>query len=212
MENSSPVLQPLALARPRGAHRFEAFSLKLARRLTLYQSGDLQQWILLEADPSVETFCERPGYVIIDGRRTLADFWVRYADHDELVIHNDVADDNNAVEKTGGTLDTRGLSIRHVGAPELMTSRVWISNWRSMLPCLIANRRLITRALSESILESLSEPKRLADIEHQFTRGDPVLVRAALFGLLHEGRVSSRELHSEPLCLHTPFVAGETTP
>jgi len=31
-----PSLQPLALARPRSAHRFEAFSLKLARRVTLY--------------------------------------------------------------------------------------------------------------------------------------------------------------------------------
>jgi hypothetical protein len=72
-----PSLQPLALARPRSAHRFEAFSLKLARRVTLYRHVALQQWVLFEANPTVEAFCERPGFVIIDGqshkRRPLLD-------------------------------------------------------------------------------------------------------------------------------------------
>jgi hypothetical protein len=56
-----PSPQPLALARPRSAHRFEAFSLKLARRVTLYRHVALQQWVLLQANPTVEAFCERPG-------------------------------------------------------------------------------------------------------------------------------------------------------
>ena len=211
MENSWPTLRPMALARPRGAHRFEAFSLKLARRLTLYRSSALQQWILLEATPSVETFCERPGYLFIDGRKILADFWVRNADRNELVIlsENKTVDDELLTD--GATLEIPELSIRRVEPAELIASRVWINNWRSMLPCLIANRRLHTRSLSDSVLGFLSQPNRLADIERQFTTGDPVLVRAALFGLLHEGRVSAPELHSQPLSLRTPFVAGETT-
>jgi hypothetical protein len=86
MGNSLPILQPLTLARPRGAHRFEAFSLKLARRVTLYRHAALQQWVLLEASPSVEAFCERPGFVSIGRQQFLADFWVRYADREELVI------------------------------------------------------------------------------------------------------------------------------
>jgi hypothetical protein len=65
MGNSLPILQPLVLARPRGAHRFEAFSLKLARRVTLYRHVALQQWVLFEASPTVEVFCESPGFVII---------------------------------------------------------------------------------------------------------------------------------------------------
>jgi hypothetical protein len=80
MEGSLHIAEPIALARPPGAHRFEAFSSKLARRVMFYRRPLLEQWLLLEADPGVVTFCERPGYVLIDGYRRLADFWVRYVD------------------------------------------------------------------------------------------------------------------------------------
>jgi hypothetical protein len=60
---------------PRGAHRFEAFSPKLARRLTFYRRSLLEQWVLLEANPAVTIFCERPGYVQIDGHCCIG--WTR---------------------------------------------------------------------------------------------------------------------------------------
>jgi hypothetical protein len=85
MVNSMPVLQPLGLARPRSAHRLEAFSLKLARRVTLSRHVALQQWVLLEASPAVETLCERPGLIIIDGQQILAEVWVQSADRSDLV-------------------------------------------------------------------------------------------------------------------------------
>jgi hypothetical protein len=94
MENSLPILRPLALARPRSAHRFEAFSASLQ----------------------------------------------------ELVILSESALGFDTVSNAGGTLNTQGLSIRRVESAELLASRVWIDNWRSMLPCLVANRRLLTRA------------------------------------------------------------------
>jgi len=198
MGNSLPILQPVALARPRGAHRFEAFSLKLARRVTLYRFVALQQWVILEASPVVEAFCENPGFVIIGGQQILADFWIRYADRHELVILSETAFEIDAVSKTGGTLDMQGLSIRRIESAELLAARVWIDNWRSMLPCLVANRKLLAPSLSESIVRLLSEPKRMADIQRQLSSGDPVLVRASLFNLLREGRVSAPELHSQP--------------
>ncbi|WP_336602885.1 hypothetical protein [Paraburkholderia bengalensis] len=74
MANSLQNLRPLALARPRGAHRFEAFSLELARRVTLYRHVALQQWVLLEASSTVQAFCERTGFAIIGGQQLLADF------------------------------------------------------------------------------------------------------------------------------------------
>ncbi|MFM0140963.1 hypothetical protein PQQ62_33920, partial [Caballeronia grimmiae] len=43
-------------------------SLKLARRVTLSRHVALQQWVLLEASRAVETLCERPGLIIIDGQ------------------------------------------------------------------------------------------------------------------------------------------------
>jgi hypothetical protein len=50
MENSLRIAEPVALARPRGAHRRASFSPKLPRRLTSYRRDLLEQWILFEAD------------------------------------------------------------------------------------------------------------------------------------------------------------------
>jgi hypothetical protein len=41
--------------------RIEVFSPKLRRRLTLFSHDAQDAWILLEADPRVQTFCERPA-------------------------------------------------------------------------------------------------------------------------------------------------------
>lgn len=210
MGNSLPIHQPIVLARPRGAHRFEAFSLKLTRRVTLYRHAAVEQWVMLETDPNVEAFCERPGFVIIGGKKILADFWVRYAGREELVILRDGNREDDPMSKSPA-IDMEGLSIRWVEPAELMASNEWINNWRSMLPCVVANRGLLARSLSDSIVRLLSQPQRLADIERQLSTGDPLLVRASVFNLLREGRVSAPELHTQPLSLRTTFVVAEAT-
>ena len=89
MNDSLCSVEPIAFARPRGAHRFDAFSLKLQRRLTLYRRSALEAWLMIESDPVVHSFCERPGLVRLDGQRCVADFWVRFADCEELVVLSD---------------------------------------------------------------------------------------------------------------------------
>lgn len=211
MENSLLIAEPVALARPRGAHRFEAFSPKLARRVTFYRRPLLEQWLLLEADSTVITFCERPGYVQIDGHQRLADFWVRYVDRDELVLLDDslIGDDTT---KAGHDLEGQALSIRRVASAELAATRTWIDNWHRMLPYLVANRGLVPLTLPRAIARFVEQPQRLLTIEREFSTGDPVLVRAALFGLLHGGRVNAPELWTQPLSLLTSFVAAEAMP
>lgn len=206
MENILQVPQPVALARPRGAHRLECFSPKANRRITLYRPAALEQWILLEANPAVTTFCERPGYIQAEGRRLLADFWVRYVDRQELVILFDPAEELGA--KTVASLDAAELAVRSVQQPELAASRVWIENWKRILPCIVATRGLVSPALSNAIGRFVAHPQRLLSIEREFSTGDPVLVRAAIFGSLHAGRVRAPELHARELSLLTEFVAA----
>jgi hypothetical protein len=127
-----------------------------------------------------------------------------------LVLLNDSRVDN---EITDGAreLDGNALTIRRVAPAELVAAQVWIDNWRCMLPCLVANRRLVLPSLSRPIARFLEKPKRLADVEREFPTSDPVLGRAALFSLLHQGRVSAPALHTKPLSLLTSFVATEAT-
>jgi hypothetical protein len=113
-------LQPIALDRPRDAHRLEVFSLKADRRLTLYRQSALEQWVVLEADPAVSAFCERLRFIQSAGRRYLADFWVRYFDHQELVILFDAAD--ALATKAHSILEDAGLTVRTVQSAELAAS------------------------------------------------------------------------------------------
>jgi hypothetical protein len=139
MENSLHIAEPVALVRPRGAHRFEGFSPKLARRLTFYRRGLLEQWLLFEADPAVIVFCERPGCVNVSGKERLADFGVRYVDRQELVILDDTFDGDHAT-KSHRHLDEAALPIRKVSSPDLAAARVWIDNWQRMLPCIVVDQ------------------------------------------------------------------------
>jgi hypothetical protein len=45
-------------------------------------------------------------------------------------------------------LDGKALTIRRVTSAELVAARAWVGNWRCMLPCLIANRKLVLPSLS----------------------------------------------------------------
>jgi hypothetical protein len=55
-------------------------------------------------------------------------------------------------------------------------------------------------------------PQPLLTIEREFSTGETILVRAAVFGLLHVGRVRAAELRTDALLLLTQFVAtGQTS-
>jgi hypothetical protein len=50
----------LPQSRPKGAQVLEGYSPKLGRRVQLFDYASFSVWIGLEADPTVNTFCERP--------------------------------------------------------------------------------------------------------------------------------------------------------
>jgi hypothetical protein len=175
-----------------------------------YRRPLIDQWLLLETNPKVIAFCERPGYVIVNGSRRLADFWVQYFGLRELVILIE-SDLDRSMAGSPCVCKDNELVIRFVAPAELAAARIWLDNWQQMLPCLVTNVGLVPSTLSSTIVQFLKQAHRLLDIEREFSSIDPALVRAALFGLLHEGRVSSCELQTQPLSLLTPFVAAEET-
>jgi hypothetical protein len=175
MADTLQVTGPVALCRPRGAHRFEAFSPKLARRVMFYRRALLEQWLLLEANPKVITFCERPGYLLINEDRHLADFWVRYVDREELLLLSELISRSN-VHASGAELDACTAEVRFVASAELAAARARTDNWQRILPYLVANRGLVPAPLSPAIMQFVDEPQRLLDIEREFLTSDPVIV------------------------------------
>jgi hypothetical protein len=70
-----PYEKPIEISRRPWQRRIEVYSPKLRRRLTLFSWAAHDAWLLLEADPAVKVFCERPTYVE-GGAGRLIDFWV----------------------------------------------------------------------------------------------------------------------------------------
>ncbi len=63
-----------------------------------------------------------------------------------------------------------------------------IDNWRRMLPSIVATRGLVSVSLLDAVERFVASLKPLLAIEREFSKGDPVLVRAAVFSLLPTGR------------------------
>ncbi|WP_027802907.1 hypothetical protein [Paraburkholderia dilworthii] len=199
--------EPLMLPRPRGAHRYDVFSPKLGRRLTLYSRSAFEAWLMLEADAATNGFCERPGFMVVDGQRCVVDFWARSVERECLVLLSDAIP--ACLPRGCADLDIESFAVRHIDAAERAAARVWTGNWQRMLPVLVAARGLVKPSLSGAIERFVVKPQPLMAIEREFSTGDPVLVRAAVFELLHRGCVQASSLHTESLSLHTSFVSSE---
>ncbi|MGF6971007.1 hypothetical protein OKW43_008102 [Paraburkholderia sp. WC7.3g] len=142
--------EPLALPRPRGAHRYDVFSPKLGRRLTLYGRSAFEAWLMLEADPATRTFCESPGFMAVDGQRCIVDFWARSDDRECLVLLSEATLANDPPQSRVD-FDPEAVAVRHIDAAERSSARVWTGNWQRMLPVLVAARGLVKPSLLGAI-------------------------------------------------------------
>jgi len=89
MNDSTRFQSVVATASPRGARVIEAYSLKLARRLQSFSELAFAQWICLEADPAIQTFCERPVALDLGEGKRLADFWACSGNSETLLLADD---------------------------------------------------------------------------------------------------------------------------
>jgi hypothetical protein len=187
---------PLETARPRGSRLLEAFSPKLGRRVRLFDHRSFRQWLRLEADPAVLAFCERPARLRAQPDARLVDFWVGRRDGEAMLLLAP-----RPQEAVPSQVD--GVSIHIVPAAELAAAGIWIANWQRMLPVVTATRSLVPKAVTKAVLQRVHEPTPLATVERDLSRGDPSLVRGAIYDLLRTGRIAVASLHVQPLTLHT---------
>ena len=185
---------PIDDARPKGAARFELWAPKLKRRITLFDPFHVQLWTLLESNPRVSTYCERPAYWQAGAQQQLIDFWVSAGRREQCWVVT--AEPQPARD---GVLDPdRSIDVRYVHAKNLASRNVWIENWMRILPYLSSNARFVSEQLMSDIEQAASHAPTLGEIERDFQPHDIVLVRTAAFMLLHKGR-----LKADALCAQT---------
>ena len=115
------------------------------------------QWIRLEADPAVITFCERPVRIGPQRDARLVDFWVGALNGEAMLLL-----ESGRFESVPAQLDD--IAIRTIGPAELAAASVWISNWSCMLPVINTTRNLVPRSLLRTVLDHVCEPLSRAHV------------------------------------------------
>lgn len=191
--------QAVEIKRRPWQRRIEVFSPKLRRRLTLYSREAQDAWILLEADPHVQTFCERPAYMEGNAGRVL-DFWVDQGRHHKFWVVSPNDAERSSIAKT-----VNGIAVRILQRADLVALTIRIQNWSKIVPYRVCSARFVDRRLQNEILTRLEKPHRLERLEAAFHPLDVNAVRSALFDLLAAGKVIAPEIDSTPLGLNTVF-------
>ena len=198
MNESAPrFVTPTIATRPRGARLLTAFSPKLGRTVRAFDHAAFEQWICLEVDPGIVSFCEhlcRPG-AGDDG--TLIDFWAACRGHEEMLV----------VKRGQGSTklpkSVQNLPLRLVPAAEQAAAAAWVANWLRMIAVINATRGTAPKNLIKSVLSLVRQPLALSLVEHELSVGDPAVVRGTVFELLRTGQLMAPSLHTPALTLHT---------
>lgn len=191
---------PQSNRRPFGSHRYDAWSPKIARRVTLFGQRSLRAWVAIEADPTILQFCERPLALECKPARVI-DFWVRRANLEEelwvlLRSAEQSADQQVASSAFRQWSQAQGFTPRYLSPDEPALTDEQLRNWGTALRYLAANRKLLKEDLINSVRQACESGAEIGALERRFTQYDPILIRSALFHLLHGGVVRTSEFSS----------------
>ena len=166
---------------------------KLARPVVLNGLRQLQLWTLLEANPGVTRYVERPCEVDDATEGLATDFWaMRHGRATWLRV------EGATHEQSTAGLPAQNPSLVLVSAEELDRHRVWIQNWQSLLPYLSCSASIDLSGLRAQVVAFFAREASLEDAERHLAAADPVLVRAAAIDGLHRGDLYSAELLVSP--------------
>ena len=162
MSESIPYTRAVPFSRLAGRRRIEVFSHKIGRHLSLSGYDAYRTWLVIEANPHIVTFCERPTYV--DGPRgPVIDFWVqlRGAPSGEFWMEERLprpsSKTNNAPPERHSHV--HDLAMQYTSRADLFGWAIPISNWARITPYLVSHRRY-RDALLEQQKCGLPEPGR----------------------------------------------------
>lgn len=166
---------------------------KLARPVVLNGFRQLQLWTLLEANPGVARYVERPCEGDVAPEGLAVDFWaLRHGRATWLMV------EGAAHEPATTRLPAQSPSLVLVSAEELDRHRVWIQNWQSLLPYLSCAASIDLSGLRTQVVAFFAREASLEDAERHLAAADPVLVRAAAIDGLHRGELYSADLLVSP--------------
>lgn len=190
------------------AHYWEAWSPRLDRRVGLYGDIGHDHWVLIESDPSISWFTERPSRIWLQVARRL------HARPFEMVVErqgdiecrrfiDDEADltdaQYDALQAEQEWCEAQRFSYQVFKRADIERERQRIENWKRMLPYLFPGRR--HEYIEDEIYcyVSMAAELTLAEIDRLLPNVAPTVVRASVYALLHRGVIVAPALSDRSL-------------
>jgi hypothetical protein len=179
--------------RPYGAHRFDVYSLKARRRLTLFGRRALEYWIRQEADPSVTQLCERPLVIPDTVPHRTVDFWVAGSGFSRFVLLQRPAEARSS--RLSRDLTAFGLWAADAGCsvevvpeePAWAANSRALANWVEILQHLAAYESVVDPPLLNRVEQLLSTRRPLGSLVAEIPEVEQDTVRAAVYRLVYRG-------------------------
>lgn len=206
--------QPAVIQRPPKSHRFDVYGLKVSRPLMLFNRGPLSTWIELERTPAVTWYCERPIVLEEAGKKRVIDFYAIRDGREELLLCPTKTEGENpesCLQAWPGFIrwcEHNDITIGLVAQADRKRSAVSMDNWSQVIRELAAFRRHVSSELVSAVVSELRTPRQLSALQDLFRSTDPILVKIALFQLLHKGMVSGDDLEVAPFSARMVFRAS----
>lgn len=195
--------------RPFKSHRYDVFGIKIQRSLFLYGELALSAFIALESKPTVVGYCERPIVIDETKPKRVVDFWVRHAVGDELWFLLRPSElkwierDYPPTRAFCTWAETRNLQIRLHTPESLGLGSLHQRNWGEIIRYLTANLRYVDSKLLKRVCDYCQATCCIGEIQAAFPQDDPILVRTAVFRLMHSGVLAGVDLGNVRLGLES---------
>lgn len=208
-----PDLKPRLLtpAQFKRSNVFLAYSRKLDRQVDLIGPTLYDTWLILEFDPGVVWFCERPPHDIellpIEGKQRPIDFWTRDASgrNAQIIVYApEVALDKTiTLDRLERSIAASRMNCQIWRAGDLQQRRVYLRNLKQLQP-FIAQEVQRERLLSEKIMSyvRLNAEMRWSEIVSYAKSWPLSSVNRELAHLIHQGQLTA-DLAHEPLTMQT---------
>src|SRR5260370_643171 len=125
-----------------------AWAPKLRRPVMFASMTQVRLWIMLEANPGVTNYCERPALSVEPATEPVADFWVMRDGAQQWLVVDDHVDgtEANGPQTAGGTARAAPC-IETISSKEIERHPICIENSLSLLPYLATGSHLIDPTL-----------------------------------------------------------------
>lgn len=202
MVETGPQFKPRKItdAEFRRSNVFVAWSRKAGRRVRLIGPTQYDAWLMIEFDPDVAWFCERPPIDIelmpLEGKRRPLDFWARRRSGKQfgVVLHDmalarDKACPHDLLKRS---IEASKLKCEVWQASDMRSRLIYVRNLKELQP-FVAMDQPADEQLAETLVAHLERVKKASwsELMTLFASRFEGVVNTEIARLIHAGRITA---------------------